>query len=72
MIMETCGTCIFAVKGECHRFPPPYPKIEEWTVGCGELLLKGGQPSERRPVPAVGPTGIRALIDKARGKALIR
>lgn len=62
-VKMTCGTCLFFIKGDCHRYPPPYPKVEEWTIGCGEHSAEG-----RASVSKVGPAGIMALIDRARGK----
>ena len=81
--METCGTCLhLAVVGdpkeainECHRFPPrvafndglaAYPRVKNDASGCGEWIAI----DEKKESSPAGPTGIRAMINKARGKAL--
>ena len=82
--METCGTCLhLAVVGdpkeainECHRFPPrvafndglaSYPRVKNDAPGCGEWVEID---AKEESSPAAEKTGIRAMINKARGKAL--
>ena len=38
--MITCPECDYEVKGECRRYPPPFPKVNE-TMGCGEGKPRG-------------------------------
>lgn len=43
--MTGCFECDYQVEGECRRFPPPYPKVNE-TMGCGEGKPKGADEVE--------------------------
>ena len=42
----------------------------EGTITIEILRVGEGKEPAKKPAPAAGPTGIRALIDKARGKRL--
>lgn len=66
--MIICPDCGYEVKGECRRYPPPYPKVNE-TMGCGEGKLKGADGAEAL-ISASGDGG--KAVNASRASALSR
>lgn len=72
--MITCPKCFYEDDGECRRFPPPFPKVNE-KMWCGEGIPREAATQEEisstEGLSGAHSEGARA-IDATRAKALKR
>lgn len=61
--MISCFECDYNESGECRRYPPPFPKVND-TMGCGEGKPKGADEVEAL-IAASGDGGKAVNADRA-------